>query len=93
VLPTDGETVESCLTRIFQVLVDGKYVTPAEFGQLTGGLKPKRKSAAVKAAKGGKPPKAIKAAKPGKAAKAKPARAKPAARKAPKKAAARTARR
>jgi hypothetical protein len=89
VLPTDGETVESCLTRIFQVLVDGKYITPAEFGQLTGGLKPRRKSTA-KPAKGGKPPKTIKAGKP---AKAKPAKAATAARKAPKKAAARTARR
>jgi adenylyl-sulfate kinase len=90
VLPTDGETVEACLTRIFQVLVDGKYLTPAEFGQLTGGLKPRRKSAAAKAAKPGKA-KAGKAPKAGKAGKA--AKPKAAARKAPKKSAARTARR
>jgi len=88
VLPTDGEPVEACLTRIFQTLVDGKYVGPTEFGHLTGGLKPKRKSA--------KPAKPAKASKPAKPAKgSKPAKAKPAAaaRKAPKKAAARSARR
>ncbi len=97
VVHTEQEPVEACLTRIFQVLVDGKYVGPTEFGHLTGGLKPKRRSA--KAAKPGKavaPPKVIKAAR---AARSRPARvvarAKPAAvaRKAPKKAAARTARR
>ena len=87
VLPTDGEPVEACLTRIFQVLVDGKYLTSAEFGQLTGGLKPKRKAA--KSAKGGKPSKA------GKAARAPKVKARPSAsaRKGPKKSAARTARR
>lgn len=92
VVRTDLDPVEGCLTRIFQVLVDGKYVTPAEFGHLTGGLKPKRKSS-----KPAKAPKAASAkARPAKAkaAAAKPAKAKPAAsRKAPKKAAARTARR
>ncbi len=69
VVRTDLDPVEGCLTRIYQVLVDGKYITPAEFGMLTGGLKPKRKSA--KAAKPGKapPPKLMKAA-PAKAARA-----------------------
>lgn len=80
VLPTDGEQVEACLTRIFQVLVDGKFVTPAEFGHLTGGLKPRRRSAAKKGAKPGKP---AKASKPAKGKAARPA----AARKAPRKAA------
>ena len=84
VVRTDLEPVEACLTRIFQVLVDGKYIGPTEFGHLTGGLKPKRRSAKGAAARGKAP-----AAK--KTAKAKPAkgatRAKPAkAGKAPKKA-------
>ena len=77
--------MEACLTRIFQALVDGKYIGPTEFGHLTGGLKPRRKAA-----------RPAKASRPAKGAKASPAvRAKPAAaaRKGPKKAAARTARR
>jgi adenylylsulfate kinase len=62
VLHTEQEGVEASLTRIFQALVDGKFIGPTEFSRLTGGLKPKRKSG--KAAPAGK----------GKAAKA-PARA------------------
>jgi len=97
VLPTDGEPVEACLTRIFQVLVDGKYVTPAEFGHLTGGLKPKRKSArpgkAPKAGKAGKAAKGAGASKAARTSRTKAARPAAATRKAPKKAAARTARR
>jgi adenylyl-sulfate kinase len=60
VLHTEQESVETCLTRIFQALVDGKFIGPTEFGRLTGGLKPRRKPAKV--AKGAKPPKAIKVA-------------------------------
>jgi adenylylsulfate kinase len=89
VVRTDLEPVEACLTRVFQVLVDGKYIGPTEFGQLTGGMKPKRKSASAKGAK----PRSGKAAKPAKAKAAKAAKPAASARKAPKKAAARTARR
>jgi adenylylsulfate kinase len=60
VLHTEQEPVEGSLTRIFQALVDGKFIGPAEFGRLTGGLKPKRKSG--KPAKGARPPKVIKVA-------------------------------
>jgi adenylylsulfate kinase len=94
VVHTEQEPVEGCLTRIFQVLVDGKYIGPTEFGHLTGGLKPKRKSG-----RSGKAAKPARAGTATKAARTRPAkaatRAKPpaAARKAPKKAAARTARR
>jgi adenylylsulfate kinase len=79
VLRTDQESVDACINRVYQALVDGKFIAPADFVRLTGGLKPKRRSAKV--AKAGKAPKA---------AKAKPAKA---ARQAPKKAAARTAKR
>jgi hypothetical protein len=68
VLHTEQESVEASLTRIFQALVDGKFIGPTEFGRLTGGLKPKRKGKAAKPAKGGKSPRVIKAA-------ARPARA------------------
>jgi adenylyl-sulfate kinase len=86
IVRTDQEKVDDALTRVFQALVDGKFIGPTEFGRLTGGLKPKRKS---KAAKPGK------AAAAGKAKPKAPAKAGPAAqaRKAPKKSAARTARR
>ena len=36
------ETVEAAARRIFQAFVDLKYLTPAEFGRLTGGARPKR---------------------------------------------------
>jgi adenylylsulfate kinase len=86
VLHTDQEPVEASLLRILQVLVDGKFLTPAEFGTLSGGQKPRRRSAkAEKPAKGAK-------GKPAAPAKAKAAASKAGARKAPKKAAARTAR-
>jgi adenylyl-sulfate kinase len=63
VLHTEQEPVEASLTRIFQALVDGKFIGPTEFGRLTGGLKPKRKSAkARQGAAGGSPPKVIKVA-------------------------------
>jgi len=77
VLHTEQESVEASLTRIFQALVDGKFIGPTEFGRLTGGLKPKRKGKvkAGKPGKGARPPKVIKVA----------------ARKSPARAAARTA--
>jgi adenylylsulfate kinase len=63
VLHTEQESIEASLTRIFQALVDGKFIGPTEFGRLTGGLKPRRRSG-----KGGggagpaRPPKVIKVA-------------------------------
>lgn len=76
---TDQVPPAEAATRVFQALVDLKFVGPTEFGRLTGGQRPKR----------GKPAKA-KAGK-GKAAKKKKPAAKVAARKAPRKLAARTA--
>jgi adenylyl-sulfate kinase len=84
---TDQVPVAEGGMRVFQALVDLKYVGPTEFGRLTGGQRPKR----------GKPGKAGKG-KAGKAGKrapkgaAKRPAAKAAARKAPRKVAARTAR-
>jgi adenylyl-sulfate kinase len=78
---TDQLSVADAGTRIFQALVDIKYVGPTEFGRLTGGQRPRRgKPAKGKAGK----------AKAAKRPAAKAARA--AARKAPRKVAARTAR-
>lgn len=81
---TDELSVPESAARIFQALVDLKYVGPAEFGRLTGGQRPRR----GKPAKGGKAGKDK--AKGAKRAAAKSAKA--AARKAPRKIAARTAR-
>ncbi len=39
---SDQEPVEAAATRVFQALVDLKYVGPAEFARLTGGQRPKR---------------------------------------------------
>jgi len=78
VVHTDQIPAAEAATRVFQALVDLKYVGPTEFGRLTGGQRPRR----------GKPGKAGRARK-GKAGKKAPARA--AARRAPRKAAARTA--
>jgi adenylylsulfate kinase len=39
---SDQEPVEAAATRIFQALVNLKYVGPTEFGRLTGGQRPKR---------------------------------------------------
>jgi adenylyl-sulfate kinase len=83
VVHTDQLSVADTATRIFQSLVDLKYVGPTEFGRLTGGQRPRR----------GKPAKAGKKGKAGKAAGKRPAKpAKAAVRKAPRKVAARTAR-
>jgi adenylylsulfate kinase len=76
VVRTDQERPDAALGRLFQKLVDLKYVTPAEFALLTGGLKPRRPGAKepkakAPAEKGGKAPAkgAAKAAKAGKAPK------------------------
>ncbi len=39
---TDQLSVDEAGTRVFQGLVDGKYVGPTEFGKLTGGMRPRR---------------------------------------------------
>ncbi len=39
---TNQEKVDQATTRIFQALVDLKYLGPAEFGRLTGGQRPRR---------------------------------------------------
>jgi adenylylsulfate kinase len=72
---TDQISVDEAATRVFQALVDLKYVGPTEFGRLTGGQRPRR----------GKPAKAARGRSRGKL------EAKAAARKAPRKVAARTA--
>ncbi len=46
---TDQVSVAEAGMRVFQALVDLKYVGPTEFGRLTGGLRPRR----GKAARGG----------------------------------------
>jgi adenylylsulfate kinase len=60
---TDQLSVAEAGTRVFQALVDLKYVGPTEFGRLTGGQRPRR----------GKPGKPGKAKRKGGAAKKKPA--------------------
>jgi len=65
VVRTDQEKPDAALGRLFQKLVDMKYVTPAEFALLTGGLRPRKG--------GSKPPKSAAPAKAKAAAKAKPA--------------------
>jgi adenylylsulfate kinase len=64
VVRTDQEKPDSALGRLFQKLVDMKYVTPAEFALLTGGLRPRKPGAkaAPVAAKGAKQPSTPKAA-------------------------------
>lgn len=67
VVRTDQERPDAALGRLFQKLVDLKYVTPAEFALLTGGLKPRKPGAkpAAKAAPKGRPaPSKAKASKP-----------------------------
>jgi adenylylsulfate kinase len=64
VVRTDQEKPDAALGRLFQKLVDMKYVTPAEFALLTGGLRPRKG--------GAKPPKS---APPTKAKVAAPAKA------------------
>lgn len=53
-LRTDQESVEPCVVKIFQGLVDAKLIGPAEFGRLTGGQRPRRGKPAKAKGKGGK---------------------------------------
>jgi adenylylsulfate kinase len=64
VVRTDQEKPDSALGRLFQKLVDMKYVTPAEFALLTGGLRPRKPGAKAPpvSSKGAKQPSAPKAA-------------------------------
>ena len=39
---SNEEQVEAAAARVFQALVDLKYIGPSEFGRLTGGQRPKR---------------------------------------------------
>jgi len=59
---SDQESIEQCVLRIFQGLVDAKLIGPAEFGRLTGGQRPKRGKPAK--GKGGRAKPAKRAAKP-----------------------------
>jgi adenylyl-sulfate kinase len=80
VVRTDQEKPDAALGRLFQKLVDMKYVTPAEFALLTGGLRPRKA--------GARPPKV---APPAKAKAAAPAKSGPPAKAAASKKLARSA--
>jgi adenylylsulfate kinase len=41
-IQSNEERVDAAAARVFQALVDLKYVGPSEFGRLTGGQRPKR---------------------------------------------------
>ncbi len=43
VVHSEQEPVDAAATRVFQALVDLKYVGPTEFGKLTGGQRPKKR--------------------------------------------------
>ena len=45
---SNEEPVEAAAGRVFQALVDLKYVGPTEFGRLTGGQRPKRSRPAAR---------------------------------------------
>ena len=45
---SNEETVEAAATRVFQILVDLKYIGPSEFGRLTGGQRPRRSGPAAR---------------------------------------------
>jgi adenylyl-sulfate kinase len=83
---TDQVPVAEAGTRVFQALVDLKYVGPTEFGRLTGGQRPRRGNRPAKSGKG-------KGGKGGKVAGARRRTSKAANRKVPRKVAARTAKR
>jgi len=70
---TDQESIEQCVLKIFQGLVDAKLIGPAEFGRLTGGQRPRRgkpgkgaKGKGARAKSGGKASGKKIGAKPGK---------------------------
>jgi adenylylsulfate kinase len=50
VLRSDQERADAEAARLFQALVDLKYVGPTEFGKLTGGQRPKRPRPATRRA-------------------------------------------
>jgi adenylylsulfate kinase len=77
VVRSDQERPDAAAARLFQKLVEMKFLAPADFGKLTGGQRPKRavpgKGGGQKAPKGARkvaPAKPAKSAKPAKAAKA-----------------------
>jgi adenylyl-sulfate kinase len=41
-IQSNEESVQAAATRVFQALVDLKYVAPSDFARLTGGQRPKR---------------------------------------------------
>lgn len=53
VVRTDLESLEDAAKKLFQILVDVKYVTPADFGRITGGERPKRARPAARRAAAG----------------------------------------
>ena len=64
IVHTDRETLEEAAKKLFQALVDVKYLSAADFGRITGGERPKRaRPAARRGAKRarGKPKLAAKA--------------------------------
>ena len=50
VVHTDRETLEDAAKKLFQALVDVKYLSPADFGRITGGERPKRARPAARRA-------------------------------------------
>jgi len=52
VVHSDSEKAEAAGLRVFQALVDLKYIGPTEFGRLTGGQKPRRGKPAKAARRG-----------------------------------------
>jgi hypothetical protein len=74
VVRTDQERPEAAALRLFQKLVEMKFLSPADFSRLTGGQRPKRpakKGAKASLAAKGKPAKGAKGAKAGRASKGK----------------------
>jgi adenylyl-sulfate kinase len=72
VVRTDQERPEAAALRLFQKLVEMKFLSPADFSRLTGGQRPKRpakKGAKASGAAKGKPAKGAKGAKAGRASK------------------------
>jgi adenylylsulfate kinase len=66
-LHTDAERPDASVLRVFQALVDAKYIGPAEFGRLTGGQRPRKAGKGQAREKGpGKARKAGKARRAGK---------------------------
>jgi adenylylsulfate kinase len=49
---TDQLSVDESVRRIYQAMVDSRYIAPAEFARLTGGLRPRR-ARPVRSARGG----------------------------------------